>query len=123
MQEEGFTVFERLFTIEEMADLARIVEELEDKRNKQLKAEGDSGISRAGEITFNSHLAESDPLVRAFCRASEPINQIYKDGFRWQMRENKVGLLKFDNLEQNCVNPAHNHLPGTRCRALTSTSL
>ncbi len=47
-----------------------------------------------------------------FCRASEPLNQLYKDGFRYQMRENKVGLLKFDNLAQNCINPAHSHLPG-----------
>ncbi len=52
------------------------------------------------------------PGVGEFCRASEPLNQIYKDGFRSQMSHNHVGLLKFDNLAQNCVNPAHEHLPG-----------
>jgi len=48
----------------------------------------------------------------SFCRASEPIASIYKDGFLYQMSENKVGLLKFDNLAPVCVNPAHEHLPG-----------
>ncbi|MFI5385771.1 MAG: hypothetical protein ACHQ50_06585 [Fimbriimonadales bacterium] len=48
----------------------------------------------------------------SFCRASEPIASIYKNGFLYQMRENKVGLLKFDNLNAVCNNPAHDHLPG-----------
>lgn len=48
----------------------------------------------------------------AFCRASEPIDQIYKDAFLYQMKVNKAGLLKFDNLNAECVNPAHDHLPG-----------
>ena len=51
------------------------------------------------------------------CRASEPVNSIYKQGFIQQVRENKVGLLKFDNLGPACQtpccdNPAHGHLPG-----------
>lgn len=48
----------------------------------------------------------------AFCRASEPIDQVYKDAFLYQMKVNKAGLLKFDNLNAECVNPAHDHLPG-----------
>lgn len=67
----GFTVFERLFSLDDMAGLARTVEEYERRRHEQLKTEGDSGISRANEITFNDHLAENDPLVRAFCERQE----------------------------------------------------
>jgi len=48
----------------------------------------------------------------SFCRASEPINRIYRDGFTCQIRENNVGLLKFDCLDANCINPTHDHLPG-----------
>ena len=52
--------------------------------------------------------------VGGFCRASEPLAQIYKDAYLYQIRENKVGLVKFDNLESVCNNPAHDHLPGPR---------
>ena len=51
------------------------------------------------------------------CRASEPINTMYKKAFIHHVRENKVGLLKFDNMGPGCQppccdNPAHAHLPG-----------
>ncbi len=51
------------------------------------------------------------------CRTCEPINALYKKSFIQQVRENKVGLLKFDNLGPGCQppccnNPAHDHLPG-----------
>lgn len=52
------------------------------------------------------------PGVGSFCRASEPIASMYRDAFRTQILTNNVGLLKFDNLAGECVNPAHNHLPG-----------
>jgi len=71
MDELGFTVFERLFTEAEMADLTSVFEVHEERRQAQLRAEGDSGISRADEITFNDHLAESDPAVREFCLRPE----------------------------------------------------
>jgi len=50
--------------------------------------------------------------VGSFCRASEPIASIYRNAYLYQMRTNQVGLVKFDNLAPNCVNPAHDHLPG-----------
>ncbi|HRK21867.1 MAG TPA: phytanoyl-CoA dioxygenase family protein [Fimbriimonadaceae bacterium] len=71
MDSNGFTVFERLFTEAEMADLTEVFEVHERRRQAQLRAEGDSGISRADEITFNDHLAENDPSVRAFCERPE----------------------------------------------------
>ena len=51
---------------------------------------------------------------RRLCRASEPINSMYKKAFIHHIRENQVRLLKFDNLGWPvcCDNPAHAHLPG-----------
>ena len=51
--------------------------------------------------------------VGALCRASEPINSMYKKAFIHHIRENHVRLLKFDNLgwPPGCVNLAHAHLP------------
>ena len=51
------------------------------------------------------------------CRATEPINSMYKEAFIYHVRENGVKLLKFDNLGPHtrfpcCNNPAHGHLPG-----------
>jgi hypothetical protein len=47
-----------------------------------------------------------------FCRASEPIKSMYRDAFRYHIREDGVRLIKFDNLRTVCNNPEHNHLPG-----------
>ncbi|AIE83550.1 phytanoyl-CoA dioxygenase family protein [Fimbriimonas ginsengisoli] len=71
MDENGFTLFEKVFTTEEMADLAEAVEEFEQRMHEELVAHGDSGISRAGEITFTDHIAERDERVRAFVSRPE----------------------------------------------------
>jgi hypothetical protein len=47
-----------------------------------------------------------------FCRATEPVRSMYTEGFLHHIRENGVRLLKFDNFNSQCSNPAHNHLPG-----------
>ncbi len=47
-----------------------------------------------------------------FCRASEPIKTLYREGFLYQIRHNGVRELKFDNLHTLCNNPHHDHLPG-----------
>jgi hypothetical protein len=47
-----------------------------------------------------------------FCRASEPIRSMYRDAFRFHVRENGIRLIKFDNLRSVCNNPRHDHLPG-----------
>jgi hypothetical protein len=47
-----------------------------------------------------------------FCRASEPIKTLYREGFLYQIRHNGVRELKFDNLHSECNNPHHDHLPG-----------
>lgn len=71
MATQGYTVLESLFSESDMADLATHLEAEEKRRNEELKKEGDSGISRANEITFNSHLAENDPVARAFVKRPE----------------------------------------------------
>jgi len=48
----------------------------------------------------------------SLCRATEPANRFYIEGFTHQMRENGVRLLKFDNFLDRCDEPAHEHLPG-----------
>ncbi|MFZ1937090.1 MAG: hypothetical protein WCB27_21720 [Thermoguttaceae bacterium] len=47
-----------------------------------------------------------------FCRASEPIKTLYREGFLYQIRHNGVRELKCDNLHTVCNNPRHDHLPG-----------
>jgi hypothetical protein len=47
-----------------------------------------------------------------FCRATEPVRSMYTEGFLHHIRENGVRLLKFDNFNSQCSNPAHDHLPG-----------
>ena len=46
------------------------------------------------------------------CRATEPANRFYIEGYRHQLRENGVRLVKFDNVRLTCSNPDHQHLPG-----------
>ena len=46
------------------------------------------------------------------CRATEPVNRLYLEGYTRQIKENGVRLLKFDNLLDRCDEPNHEHLPG-----------
>jgi hypothetical protein len=46
------------------------------------------------------------------CRATEPIEQFYREGYRHQLRENGVRLVKFDNALLTCDRTDHEHLPG-----------
>lgn len=55
----------------------------------------------------------------ALCRATEPANRMYIDGFRHQCAANGVRMAAFDNcgfpatfLDPTCNNPKHQHLPG-----------
>jgi hypothetical protein len=48
----------------------------------------------------------------AFCRATEPANSFYIEGFVHHIRENGVRMVKFDDFVTQCSNPAHAHLPG-----------
>lgn len=57
MRDQGFTVFEGVFSAQEMDDLAGVLDGFEARRREELRQQGDSGISRAEEITFTDHIA------------------------------------------------------------------
>ncbi|MDX1933282.1 MAG: phytanoyl-CoA dioxygenase family protein [Capsulimonadales bacterium] len=72
LREKGFFVLENVFTTEEMNALADRIEAHQRRHQEDLKAHGGaSGISRAEEITFTSHLAEQDEEIRAFVTRPE----------------------------------------------------
>ncbi len=74
MDSEGFTLFERVFTQAEMSQLEEIFETFEAKRRADLLEKGgEESISRADEITFNTHLAEQDERIRAFVSRPEMV--------------------------------------------------
>lgn len=70
-EENGFFVLESVFTQEEMDELARQIEAHHYRHESRLEEVGTEGISRAGEISFTSHLAEQDESIRAFCERPE----------------------------------------------------
>ncbi len=73
LDEKGYVVLEGLFSEAEMADLANLIEAHQRRHEERLAAQGgsDGGISRAKEITFTDHLAESDPGIMAFVKRPE----------------------------------------------------
>ena len=52
------------------------------------------------------------PKKLGLCRAAEPANRFYIEGYTHQLSENGVRLVKFDNVQLTCSNPDHQHLPG-----------
>lgn len=68
---QGFVVLERVFSAEEMAELALLIEAHHQAHAERLQKVGTEGISRAGEIAFTSHLAERDPELLEFVRRPE----------------------------------------------------
>ncbi len=77
----------------------------------------DSGNIGDWTIAANPLLASALTPARGstglgLCRATEPANQFYKDGYRHQIHENGVRLVKFDNAQLTCSNLTHDHLPG-----------
>ncbi len=68
---QGFVVLTRVFSTEEMAELAVRIEAHHKAHEARLQKSGTEGISRAGEIAFTSHLAEQDPALLKFTRRPE----------------------------------------------------
>jgi ectoine hydroxylase-related dioxygenase (phytanoyl-CoA dioxygenase family) len=69
--ELGYFVLENVFTLAEMEALASHIEAHHRRHEARLQEVGVEGISRAGEISFTSHLAEQDEAIRAFCQRPE----------------------------------------------------
>lgn len=70
-QNEGYVVLDGVFSVAEMEEVARWIETHHQAHEERLKQIGTEGISRAGEISFTSHLAEQDPKLLAFVRRPE----------------------------------------------------
>ena len=71
-EDVGYFVLENVFTQAEMDEIAGYIEAFQRCAEERLKAKGGAeGISRAGEIVFDSHLAEQDENIRAFCKREE----------------------------------------------------
>jgi len=73
----------------------------------------DSG--NVGQWTIAENLAVARALTRdgkSLCRATEPANRFYIEGYAHQLREHGVRLVKFDNALFRCDQPEHDHLAG-----------
>jgi phytanoyl-CoA hydroxylase len=71
-QEDGYFLLENVFSVEEMNQVATLIEGYQKRHEERLRASGSNdGISRAGEITFTDHLAEHDAGLRAFATRPE----------------------------------------------------
>lgn len=72
MEDEGLILLEDLFSRAEMDELADLIEAHHRRHEEAIvDSGGTEGISRAGEISFTSHLAEQDPGIRAFATRPE----------------------------------------------------
>lgn len=72
MERDGFVVLERVFSAQDMDQLDQALEPFFQKNQAWVAdAGGTSGISRTGEIAFESHIAEHSPAVREFVRREE----------------------------------------------------
>ena len=71
-REQGYFILENVFTPGEMDDLTGVIEAYQRRHDEALREKGGTeGISRAGEISFTSHLAEKDEKLREFCLRPE----------------------------------------------------
>jgi phytanoyl-CoA hydroxylase len=71
-REQGYFILEHVFTPGEMEELTGVIEAHQRRHDAALQVMGGTqGISRAGEISFTSHLAEKDEQLREFCLRPE----------------------------------------------------
>jgi ectoine hydroxylase-related dioxygenase (phytanoyl-CoA dioxygenase family) len=72
LDEQGYVLLENIFTQAEMDELAVHIETIQKRHEEAIRESGGTqGISRADEITFTSHLAEQEEVIRAFCQRPE----------------------------------------------------
>ncbi len=74
---------------------------------------GDWTISENPAVEFALTPARNSGSRKVgLCRATEPANKFYIEGYAHQLRENGVRLVKFDNVQLTCSVSTHDHLPG-----------
>ncbi len=72
MEADGFTIFEGVFSADEMRALDCVLETFFENHRKKLKAQGGTDfINRADEILFTYGIAEQDERVAAFIKRPE----------------------------------------------------
>ncbi len=72
MQSQGYCILDSVFTGADMDALAIAIETYQRQHQEEIARQGGaSGISRASEITFTSHLAEQDAEIMRFCHRPE----------------------------------------------------
>jgi phytanoyl-CoA hydroxylase len=75
MSTNGFVVLSNLFSTEEIEELESRLGDFHRNHELALSAgSGESGISRAGEILFSSHIAEQDERVKEFTRCEKMVS-------------------------------------------------
>ena len=74
MESQGFCILNNVFSCVDMEALAVAIEGYQRRHHEEIARQGGtSGISRASQITFTSHLAEQDAEIMSFCRRPELI--------------------------------------------------
>ncbi len=69
--EDGYFLLENVFTAAEMDALAEQIETYQRQHEQRLAEVEVEGISRVGEISFTSHIAEKDAYIRDFVTRPE----------------------------------------------------
>ncbi|AFH61077.1 phytanoyl-CoA dioxygenase family protein [Paenibacillus caseinilyticus] len=65
-EEQGYIIFEDLFSEEQIAMVRSIVDKLNEEFDKKMEQIGRSGISVENKISFNMHLTAQDPYMNTF---------------------------------------------------------
>ncbi|MEK3722742.1 phytanoyl-CoA dioxygenase family protein [Paenibacillus sp. FSL H8-0034] len=65
-EREGYVILENLFTEEEMLDLTRHIDILDEEHAAQVRELGQQGISIPNQINFTSHLSQKNPYIEKF---------------------------------------------------------
>lgn len=73
-EEQGYMIFEHLFSPDEMKELTRRIDLLDEEHEKVLQQSVQSGISFANQINFTSFLTKKDPYIRQFVADDRFVN-------------------------------------------------
>lgn len=66
-QTEGYFILTDFFNLDDIDRATEQIDVFDAERERELTAVGKEGISRANEINFTAHLAERNPVLKAFC--------------------------------------------------------
>lgn len=73
-EEQGYMIFEQLFSPDEMRELTRRIDLLDEESEKSLQQSGQRGISFANQINFTAFLNKKDPYIRQFVADDRFVN-------------------------------------------------